>query len=93
MVVAGTGGYAVGVHRQKIVIVTPALADANNGNWQTARRWRDAAPAYRVQLAADWQAGQPGGDADLMVALHARRSAPAWRPGAQRTRSARCCWC
>jgi putative glycosyltransferase (TIGR04348 family) len=71
------------VHRQKIVIVTPALADANNGNWQTARRWRQMlAPAYRVQLAADWQAGQPGGDADLMVALHARRSAPAvaaWR--------------
>jgi hypothetical protein len=26
---------------QKIraVIVSPALADANNGNWQTARRW------------------------------------------------------
>jgi len=67
------------VHRQKIVIVTPALADANNGNWQTARRWRQMlAPAYRVQLLADWQ----GGDAQLMVALHARRSAPsvaAWR--------------
>jgi len=67
------------VHRQKIVIVTPALADANNGNWQTARRWRQMlAPAYRVRLAADWQ----GGDEDLMVALHARRSAPsvaAWR--------------
>lgn len=39
------------------------------------------APAYRVQMAADWQGGQ-GNDADLMVALHARRSAPAvaaWR--------------
>ncbi len=36
------------------------------------------APAYRVHLAADWQ----GEHADLMVALHARRSAPsvaAWR--------------
>lgn len=59
--------------------MTPALADANNGNWQTARRWRQMlASAYRVQLAADWH----GGDADLMVALHARRSAPAvaaWR--------------
>ena len=36
------------------------------------------APAYRVQLVADWQ----GEHADLMVALHARRSAPsvaAWR--------------
>ncbi|GCL63316.1 selenoneine biosynthesis selenosugar synthase SenB [Pseudaquabacterium pictum] len=67
------------MHRRKLVIVTPALADANNGNWQTARRWRQMlAPAYRVRLAAAWD----GGDDDLMVALHARRSAPsvaAWR--------------
>ena len=36
------------------------------------------APAYRVALAAQWQ----GGDEDLLIALHARRSAPAvaaWR--------------
>jgi putative glycosyltransferase (TIGR04348 family) len=61
------------------VIVTPALADANNGNWQTARRWaRMLGAAYRVRLAARWD----GGDEALMVALHARRSAPsiaAWR--------------
>jgi putative glycosyltransferase (TIGR04348 family) len=71
------------VHRPEIVIVTPALADANNGNWQTARRWRQMlAPAYRVRLAASWQGGETSGDAALMVALHARRSAPsvaAWR--------------
>ena len=24
----------------QVVIVSPALADANNGNWQTARRWQ-----------------------------------------------------
>jgi putative glycosyltransferase (TIGR04348 family) len=67
------------VHRSSIVIVTPALADANNGNWQTARRWaRFLSAAYRVRLAADWQAG----DEALMIALHARRSAApvaAWR--------------
>jgi putative glycosyltransferase (TIGR04348 family) len=72
------------VHRPKIILVTPALADANNGNWQTASRWRRMlAPAYRVQLAAAWP-GADGhdGDAALMVALHARRSAlsiAAWR--------------
>jgi putative glycosyltransferase (TIGR04348 family) len=62
-----------------IVIVTPALADANNGNWQTARRWaRFLSSAYRVRLAARWEAG----DESLMIALHARRSAAsvqAWR--------------
>ena len=45
----------------RILIVTPALADANNGNWQTARRWsRMLASAYRVQLCADWPAGGAG---------------------------------
>ncbi|MGD9834068.1 MAG: selenoneine biosynthesis selenosugar synthase SenB [Piscinibacter sp.] len=67
------------MHRKSIVIVTPALADANNGNWQTARRWaRMLSAAYRVRLAAAWSEG----DEDLMIALHARRSAAsilAWR--------------
>jgi putative glycosyltransferase (TIGR04348 family) len=61
-------------HRNSIVIVTPALADANNGNWQTARRWaRMLGAAYRVRLAARWSAGDA--PADALVALHARRSA------------------
>lgn len=67
------------LHRESIVIVTPALADANNGNWQTARRWaRMLEPAYRVRIALQWA----GGDEALMIALHARRSAAsiaAWR--------------
>jgi putative glycosyltransferase (TIGR04348 family) len=67
------------VQKPELVIVTPALADANNGNWQTARRWaRLLSAAYRVRLVADWH----GGDEVLMVALHARRSASAvarWR--------------
>jgi putative glycosyltransferase (TIGR04348 family) len=67
------------MRRPEIVFVTPALAPANSGNWQTARRWsRMLSAAYRVTLAARWQ----GGDEDLMIALHARRSAAsvlAWR--------------
>jgi putative glycosyltransferase (TIGR04348 family) len=81
------------VNRLNIVIVTPALADANNGNWQTAQRWsrllsqtqsQPASQAYRVRLAADWQ----GGDESLLIALHARRSAASvvrWK--AQRPRA------
>jgi putative glycosyltransferase (TIGR04348 family) len=60
------------VHRTEIGIVTPALADANNGNWQTAHRWaRMLSAAYRVRLAAAWD----GGEEALLLALHARRSA------------------
>lgn len=52
--------------------MTPALAPANNGNWQTAQRWaRMLRSAYRVRLASEWT----GGDEALMIALHARRSA------------------
>lgn len=65
--------------RPDIVLVTPALADANNGNWQTAQRWaRLLGPAYRVRLAAQWSRG----DEAVLIALHARRSAAsvaAWR--------------
>jgi len=53
--------------------VTPALAVANNGNWQTARRWaRMLAGDYEVQLVQQWDRRA----ADVMLALHARRSAP-----------------
>ncbi len=59
--------------------MTPALADANNGNWQTAQRWQHMlAAAYPVRLASAWD----GGNGDLMIALHARRSAASvarWR--------------
>ena len=61
------------------MIVTPALASANNGNWQTARRWaRMLSAAYRVGIVERWS----GGGEALMIALHARRSAAsiaAWR--------------
>lgn len=63
----------------RIHLVTPALASANNGNWRTASRWADMLEArHACTVAKDWT-GEP---ADLLVALHARRSAPAvarWR--------------
>jgi putative glycosyltransferase (TIGR04348 family) len=56
-----------------LCLVTPALAAANNGNWQTAARWaRFLAADYRVRIAQAWDF-EP---ADVMLALHARRSAP-----------------
>ena len=61
--------------KPSLCIVTPALADANNGNWQTAQRWaRLLSGHYRVRLAREWpDAALP--DADVLLALHARRSA------------------
>ena len=55
-----------------VCLVTPALASANNGNWQTAQRWRRMlATDYEVRITQRWD----GAPADLMLALHARRSA------------------
>ncbi|MDP3204615.1 MAG: selenoneine biosynthesis selenosugar synthase SenB [Hydrogenophaga sp.] len=60
--------------KPSLCIVTPALADANNGNWQTARRWaRLLSGHYRVRMARAWSVGDEG---DMLLALHARRSAP-----------------
>lgn len=57
--------------RPLVCIVTPALAGANNGNWQTAKRWSQMLRThYRVELLDRWQ-GEPS---DVLVALHARRS-------------------
>ena len=81
-----------------IWIVSPALADANNGNWQTARRWAHfLRTRYRVTLTGQWPnsdsnsnsdsvpsshsaPSRPGkrhdrDSPDLLIALHARRSA------------------
>ncbi|RZT98114.1 selenoneine biosynthesis selenosugar synthase SenB [Rivibacter subsaxonicus] len=65
--------------RAQILIVSPALAEANNGNWQTASRWaRMLSIHHDVRLAQQWQ-GEP---ADALIALHARKSAASvarWR--------------
>lgn len=58
----------------KVAIITPALAAANNGNWRTADRWANfLGEKYQVKLMTQWQTDDPL--PDLMVALHARRSA------------------
>ncbi|MFO1398343.1 MAG: selenoneine biosynthesis selenosugar synthase SenB [Burkholderiales bacterium] len=68
-----------------LLLVTPYLAQANNGNWRTAARWaRLLGASYRVILqASDATATDgPRADAVAMIALHARRSAgaiAAWR--------------
>lgn len=57
------------------MIVTPALAAANNGNWQTARRWQGfLAPLYPTRLVGSWP-DERSEDDSIMIALHARRSA------------------
>ena len=58
----------------RILIVSPTLAEANTGNWQTARRWaRFLRRDFHVRVASGWN-GEPD---DAMIALHARRSAAA----------------
>ena len=57
----------------RIVIVSPTLADANTGNWQTARRWaRFLRTRYRVRIARDW-AGEAD---DAMIARYCLPSGP-----------------
>ncbi len=58
--------------KPRIRIVSPAAAEANNGNWHTAARWRRfLAPVGQAKVALGWD-GEP---VDALIALHARRSA------------------
>ena len=58
----------------RVCIVSPALATANTGNWHTASRWqRFLAPVAAVEIRGSGDDGDI--DADLLIALHARRSA------------------
>ena len=58
--------------KPRVLIVTPAAANANNGNWQTAWRWAGFLRGrFEVEIAQHW-GGQP---CDVLLALHARRSA------------------
>jgi putative glycosyltransferase (TIGR04348 family) len=60
-----------------LCLVTPALADANNGNWQTAHRWaRMLSGHYEVRVVKAWPDDRAEDDGtDVLLALHARRSA------------------
>ncbi len=68
----------------QVVIVSPALRDANNGNWQTARRWQaHLAGKFRARIVTLWPDAAAADDR-VMIALHARRSAEAvaaWHAG------------
>ena len=58
--------------RPSAIIVSPAVSQSNNGNWRTAYRWsRMLASMARITIAERWN----GRLFDLMIALHARRSA------------------
>jgi putative glycosyltransferase (TIGR04348 family) len=58
--------------KPSICIISPGLAAANNGNWQTAKRWQKMLSGdYHVEIMLQWD-GKPY---DAMLALHARRSA------------------
>lgn len=66
-----------------VVIVSPALAQANNGNWRTAQRWQELLSDHApVRITAAWPDAQAGEDT-VMLALHARRSAEAIAAWAQ----------
>lgn len=57
-----------------VTIVSPASQRENNGNWQTARRWAHFLRADgEVEVVREWHEGMPV--PDVLVALHARRSA------------------
>jgi putative glycosyltransferase (TIGR04348 family) len=66
----------------KVTLITPAVGRARNGNRNTAYRWasflRELGHAVRVER--DWS----GARADLMIALHARRSHASIRAYAER---------
>ncbi len=68
--------------KKQVVIVSPALADANNGNWQTARRWQKflqtptaSQPGFAARIVTRWPDGPAAAQDSAMIALHARRSA------------------
>lgn len=60
------------MNQPRVLIISPAAAAANNGNWHTAWRWsRMLRPQFETTIAQVWN-GEPF---DVMLALHARRSA------------------
>lgn len=63
---------AAHVRKPRVVIVSPALASANNGNWQTAKRYANMlASSCVVRIVNEWDGARTD---DVLIALHARRS-------------------
>ena len=68
---------SAGAGHDRVVIVSPALHDANNGNWRSAHRWRQfLQPVLPTRIVRQWPDAESDGDR-AMIALHARRSADA----------------
>jgi len=66
-----------------VLLVSPALQEANNGNWHTAQRWAQFLSGHcDTALLPKWP-GPLHFTADAMIALHARRSAPSIQAWAQ----------
>ena len=65
------------MQKHRVVIVSPARADANNGNWQTARRWQQLLAPHQARIVLQWPDTKDrlAAQDELMLALHARRSA------------------
>jgi len=62
--------------RPRVTIVTPFTATANNGNWHTAARWASFLGRHcRVDIEQSWS----NSPCDLLIALHAGRSADSIR--------------
>ena len=60
--------------KSKIILISPAAAQANNGNWHTAHRWAKFLSEHcDIAISQSWSADD--GNQDAMIALHARRSA------------------
>ena len=63
------------LNKTRVLIVTPYLADANNGNWRTAHRWRQLlCHQYRVDVVSAIDKTATHNQPDVVIALHARRS-------------------
>ena len=63
---------------RQLTIVSPALSDANNGNWQTAQRWALLlSDNYRTRIVQHWPepVAHLSQSDSVLLALHARRSA------------------
>ena len=64
--------------KPRLLIISPALAKANNGNWQTAARWsRFLRGNYHVSCIGSNAPYASLPPPDGVIALHARRSAAA----------------
>ena len=67
-----------------VVLVSPAMAESNNGNWHTAHRWANfLSNDCDIALLPHWPSPSLQYTPQAMVALHARRSAASIRAWAE----------